>query len=61
LLAHGLAGQLQFVGKLGDGARTLALERDEDGAAAFRKLFDGQNGGAPGRRDSESRFQRFED
>jgi hypothetical protein len=48
LLADGLAGEGQFVGELGDRAWTLALERDEDGAAAFGELFDGQNGGTPG-------------
>ena len=43
LLSNRFAGQLQLFGELCDGRRPLPLERDENRAAAVRKLIDGED------------------
>ena len=47
LLAHGLAGDGELRGELGDGGGAALLERVEDRAAALGKLIDGDDGLAP--------------
>jgi len=44
LLADGLARKLKQFRELGDGGRTLSLQRDEDRAAAVGKLVYGDDG-----------------
>jgi hypothetical protein len=47
LLAHGLAGDGELGGELGDGSGAAVLERGEDRAAALGKLVDGDDGVSP--------------
>jgi hypothetical protein len=59
LLADGLAGEAQFIGELGDRARPLALQCDQDGAAAVGKLINGCYGVLfSGRTETEIRILR---
>ena len=44
LLAHSLARELKFIGELGDGRRTLALEGEQDRATAVGELVNGNDG-----------------
>jgi hypothetical protein len=44
LLTHGLARELQEVGELRDGGRTLRFQRDENRAATIGQLVDGDDG-----------------
>jgi hypothetical protein len=47
LLPHRLAGDGELRGELGDRGGAALLERDQDRAAAFGKLIDGEDGVSP--------------
>jgi hypothetical protein len=48
LLADCLTGELECIGKLGDGGGPLTLQRQKDRAPAVGKLFNGDDGGLLG-------------
>jgi hypothetical protein len=47
LLAHGLAGQSEQRGELGDGGGAALFQRHDDGAAAVGQLFERENRESP--------------